>query len=110
MSDEQDRPKIRIEFTGPVFAITQRGDGSDEARVIPDELASEMVMQFDPVVDPETYLAMCPPSEVSIDAIGYHGERLSSVTTSELTPDGIELAARLAVKAANTEPKWNGER
>lgn len=47
---------------------------------------------------------------VQVDAIGYWGERLSSVTTSELTPDGIELAARLAARAANTEPKWNGER
>lgn len=31
---------------------------------------------FDPVVDLETYLLLCPPSEVSIDAID-HGERLS---------------------------------
>lgn len=61
MSDEQDRPKIRIEFTGPVFAINQREDGSIETSVVPVESASEMVMQFDPVPDLETYLAFCPP-------------------------------------------------
>lgn len=43
---------------------------------------------------------------VQVDAIGHYGKRLSSVTTSELTPDGIELAARLAVKAAERKGRF----